>query len=231
MARKDNPPRWVFSLPIASQPVIGCFLILLVEGRDVRALKALALIFFISGCSQGLTSEKIEQDKKWNSMMEERNKKSLDIKREAGIQEERDAQRKLDEIRNAPRVKCEIPLTGSHPQFIPHISRAISIINKHKVTCKKGSELQIDGRPIPLDPNSIRAYLEMAIITCMSPYSGKVERNECTVSIDRGVVLWLRAVNDKRISDEVFTDTMSYYGSFIDFGEWALRAYYYKTYR
>lgn len=162
-------------------------------------------------------------------MMEEKNRKITEVKRNARIKEEQEAQRKLDEIRNAPRVKCEIPLAGSHPQFIPHISRAVSIINKHQVTCKKGNDLQIDGRPIPLDPNSIRAYLEMALISCASPYSGKIQRNECTVSVERGVVLWLRAVNDKRISNEVFADTMSYYGSFIDFGEWALRAYYYRT--
>ncbi len=212
---------------------------------NVVLLMAL-LPFFITGCSSGISNQKIEQARKWNTTMAEKNKKAQEdwerTKREDIAKQEREEAR----IASIPRQRCYLQAPGGDQT----VKRLLDIINRENVTCR------LDRVPVkvtPLQPSGFRDDLhDVRVNGRESFYFGEdgipgliynqvmdcqpdevasnaqgMEYNNCVAYIAKGLRMWAAMTRDKSISDEAFRSYL-FYANRVDFGEWALFLWQYK---
>lgn len=208
---------------------------LFIEGKDVRILKAFALMFFISGCSQGITSEKIEQDKKWNAMMAEKSriaKESFERTKAEYERKEKEAEKaELNRIAAIPVQRCYFSRDGRKV-----VDRLIDIVNVENITCQMDSHqpinTKINGRKTFFG-NDQSGLLHLALVSdvtlCQAPWwkGGEFEYNECVASVAKGLRMWLVLTRDKSIPDDAFQYCPSY-GSELDFASCAIYVWQYR---
>ncbi len=206
-------------------------------------LLAALLPFFITGCSSGISNQKIEQDKKWNTMMEERNKKM-----QADQEREEIAKREKEEARIAsiPRQRCYLQAPGSDQV----VKRLLDIINRENVTCRPDRapvkvtplwpsgfrddqyDVRINGREsFYLGEDGIPGLIYNQVMDCQPhdvPWNTQgMVYNNCVAYLAKGLRMWAAMTRDKSISDETFRSYLSYVNR-VDFGEWALFLWQYK---
>ncbi|WP_033576162.1 hypothetical protein [Dickeya chrysanthemi] len=206
----------------------------------MRTLIKIASIICASFAVASCTSQvDIEIAKKRELLEKEREQEKASVERM-----KQEDNRKWELGKNSPRVECKFKqekpfgMNANWQASFYSVNDMFAYANKQTITCKeRGSEdLQINGRDVYFDRNSIHSYLLMSLSQChiVTPEGAnkaKPEKNICMINIEKGFYLWLQAASDKRISNSAFMHYVYNHGRNIDFGEWALTAYYYSPYK
>ena len=209
-------------------------------------LLAALLPFFITGCSSGISNQKIEQDKKWNTMMEERNKKMQADQERAEREEIAKSEKEEARIASIPRQRCYLQAPGGDQT----VKRLLDIINRESVTCRLDRVpvkvtpqwpsgfrddqygVRINGREsFYLGEDGIHGLIYNQVMDCqpdgLASNARGMEYNNCVAYLAKGLRMWASMTRDKSISDETFRSYL-FYASRVDFGEWALFLWQYK---
>ncbi|MBI0494813.1 hypothetical protein EXT68_17685 [Pectobacterium parmentieri] len=222
---------------------------LIMRGKFMRwnvALLTALLPFFIAGCSSGISNQKIEQDKKWNTTMAEKNKKMQEDQERAEGEETAKREKEEARIASIPRQRCYLQAPGGDQV----VKKLLDIINRENVTCR------LDRVPVkvtPLQPSGFRddqydvrvngresfyfgeggtpGLINNQVMDCqpdgMEPNAQGVVYNNCVAYLAKGLRMWAAMTRDKSISDETFRSYL-FYANRVDFGEWALFLWQYK---
>ncbi|MEF9675926.1 hypothetical protein [Pectobacterium aroidearum] len=222
---------------------------LIMRGNFMRwnvALLTVLLPFFIAGCSSGISNQKIEQDKKLNATMAEKNKKMQEDQERAEREEIAKQEREKARIASIPRQRCYLQAPGGDQV----VKKLLDIINRENVTCR------LDRVPVkvtPLQPSGFRddqygirvnrresfyfgeggipGLINNQVMDCqpdgMEPNAKGMAYNNCVAYLTKGLRMWAAMTRDKSISDETFRSYL-FYANRVDFGEWALFLWQYK---
>ncbi|ONK04941.1 hypothetical protein BSK71_07730 [Pectobacterium actinidiae] len=222
---------------------------LFMRGNFMRwnvVLLAALLPFFITGCSSGISNQKIEQDKKWNTMTEERNKKMQADQERAEREEIAKREKEEARIASIPRQRCYL----QSPDGDQTVKKLLDIINRENVTCRPD---RVPVKVTPLWPSGFREYqygvrvngresfylgedgipglIYNQVMDCqpdgVASNARGMEYNNCVAYLAKGLRMWAAMTRDKSISDETFRSYL-FYADRVDFGEWALFLWQYK---